>query len=83
MRLTLATLNIWGLPQSFSRHLNERMDAIATQLIELDADVVALQEVWLGAARERLLTPPLRERYPWICYEPGRFNSCALLTLSR
>src|SRR5262249_31451996 len=54
MRLRLATLNVWGLPEPFSHKPDARLAAIAGRLADLEVDAVAFQEVWTPSARERL-----------------------------
>ena len=50
MRLRVATLNVWGLPEPISRDLAPRMEAIGDRLPGLDLDVVAFQEAWTASA---------------------------------
>lgn len=50
MRLHLVTLNTWGLPAPLAPDRKGRLAATADWLDDVDADLVALQEVWAGAA---------------------------------
>ena len=83
VRLTLITLNVWGLPEPFARDVSARMDAIAAHLCELDTDIVNLQEVWLEQVRARLLTEAVRKHYPWVWHDRGEHGGGGLLVLSR
>ncbi len=82
-RVRLTTLNVWGLPEPLARDVSARMDAIASHLCELDADIVNLQEVWLQRVRARLLTEAVRKRYPWVWYGQDEHGGGGLLVLSR
>lgn len=55
MRIRVATLNVWGLPEPLAPHVSARMDAIGEQLSALRIDVVAFQEVWTSEARTALI----------------------------
>lgn len=52
--LRVVSLNVWALPGFMSKHVVERMTAIMDRVLEVDADVVALQEVWTPRARNAL-----------------------------
>lgn len=54
VRLRVVSLNVWALPLK-SKDTPARLTAIVRRLAELDVDIVGLQEVWLGEARQRLL----------------------------
>ncbi len=51
VRVELVSLNAWGLPAPFAPNRRGRLAATADWLDGIDADVVALQEVWSGAVR--------------------------------
>jgi hypothetical protein len=51
VRIRVATLNVWGLPEPLAKHVPERMRAIGEQLGGLAVDVVAFQEVWLAESQ--------------------------------
>ena len=55
MRIRVATLNVWGLPEPLVPHVSARMDAIGEKLSALRIDVVAFQEVWTSEARTALI----------------------------
>jgi len=55
VRIRVATLNVWGLPEPLAPHVSARMDAIGEQLSALRIDVLAFQEVWTSEARTALI----------------------------
>ncbi len=55
MRLRLGTFNVWGLPKPFTRHVEQRIETLATRLPDLDLDVLFVQEAWTSWVRERLI----------------------------
>ena len=55
MRIKVATLNVWALPEPIALDVSDRMHAIGERLPHLELDAIALQEVWTGEAREILL----------------------------
>ncbi len=55
MQLRLLTLNVWALPWPVSRDTSTRLRAISRKLPEIEADVVAFQEVWTRGAAAALL----------------------------
>lgn len=83
MSLRVLTLNVWALPFGLARHTSERMAAIAARLVALDADVVALQEVWTPSARETLLRAGRQSGHVHVWHRPQRFGGSGLLLLSR
>lgn len=46
---TVVSVNAWALPAPLAPHRQERLVQLADWLGEVDADLVALQEVWRGA----------------------------------
>lgn len=54
MRMRVATLNVWGLPEPIAPVVPARMREIGRQLAALDVDVVAFQEVWTPEASAML-----------------------------
>lgn len=46
MNISIATINIWGLPWPFSIHKRKRVDDCVLLLRKRNIDIVALQEVW-------------------------------------
>lgn len=83
MRLRIATLNVWGLPEPLSVSPRRRLDAIGARLPALDADVVAFQEVWFASARERLLAAGKRAGLPHAWSPARKLRGSGLLVLSR
>jgi len=55
MRLRVATLNVWALPEPLAPDVDDRMRAIGERLAALDLDIAAFQEVWTADARRRLV----------------------------
>jgi endonuclease/exonuclease/phosphatase family metal-dependent hydrolase len=78
----IATVNIWALPFYIADSVSDRVDAIARRLGELDADVVAFQEVWIGEVRQRLVAAGVDSGYPEAWYDPETTGG-GLLVLSR
>lgn len=83
MNLRVLTLNVWGLPLGISRHSEARMQAIAQRLETLDADVVALQEVWTGGARSLLGRAGRALGYNTVWHRDRTFGGSGLMVLSR
>ena len=52
--MRVATLNVWAVPL-FSEKIGTRMREIGRRLAALELDAIAFQEVWTGAARDRLI----------------------------
>ena len=55
MRLRVATLNVWALPEPLAPDVGARMRAIGARLAALELDAAAFQEVWTADARRRLV----------------------------
>ncbi len=55
MRMRVATLNVWALPDPLAPDVGARMRAIGERLASLELDVAAFQEVWTVDARHRLV----------------------------
>ncbi len=53
--LRVGTLNVWGLPFDLAEDLEDRSRALARALPDLDIDLLAIQEAWTPALRERLV----------------------------
>jgi endonuclease/exonuclease/phosphatase family metal-dependent hydrolase len=83
MRLRVATLNVWGLPEPLSVDPLRRLRAIAARLPELAADVVAFQEVWFANARRVLLDGGRRAGLMHAWAPAGPIGGSGLLVLSR
>ncbi len=83
MRIQVATLNVWALPEPFASDVIPRMTAIGERLADLPADVVAFQEVWTEGAREVLLRLGALAGYDQHWYLEETIGGSGLLVLSR
>lgn len=83
MRIRVATLNVWGLPEPLAPHVAARMDAIGEQLFPLRVDVAAFQEVWTSEARTALVRAGRSAGLVHSWYRSDLLDSGGLLFLSR
>jgi endonuclease/exonuclease/phosphatase family metal-dependent hydrolase len=83
MQLRVLTLNVWALPFGLSRHTRARLDAIGARLAELDADLVACQEVWTAEARSRLVQAGRAAGYHSVWHRDAALGGSGLLVLAR
>lgn len=83
MRIRVATLNVWGLPEPFSERLSGRLKAIGERIAALDVDVVAFQEVWTSGARRRLRRAGRGAGLVHAWSRHSSINGSGLLVLSR
>lgn len=83
MQLRVLTLNVWGLPLGIARHSAARMRAIGQALGPLEADVIALQEVWTTEAREQLRQAAQAAGYSEIWHRRAAFGGSGLMVISR
>jgi len=83
MRIQVATLNVWALPEPFAPDVLPRMAAIGDRLAETSADVLAFQEVWTASARDILLAKARRAGYAHHWYLGGALGRSGLLVVSR
>jgi endonuclease/exonuclease/phosphatase family metal-dependent hydrolase len=83
MRLRIATLNTWAFPAPLAERLDERMEALARGIPALGADVLALQEVWAGGARARLVAAGAAAGLEHAWVSEGDFFGGGLVLLSR
>lgn len=83
MRLRVATLNVWGLPEPIGYEVGPRIRALGKLLPSLGLDVMALQEVWTAEARERLTESGRRAGLSYAWKRPGAFRDGGLLVMSR
>jgi len=83
MRIKVASLNVWALPEPFAADVHARMTAIGERLADLPADVIAFQEVWTGAARDVLLEHGVRAGYLHNWFLDDAIGGSGLLVLSR
>ncbi len=81
--LRVATLNVWGHPDVIGRHLMPRMDAIAALAAELELDLLAIQESWTVAGRERLVAGLREAGLPQVWHRPQGFGGSGLLLAAR
>ena len=83
MRIQVATLNVWALPEPFAPDVLPRMAAIGDRLSELSADVVCFQEVWMSSARDTLLRKGQSAGYAHNGYLEDAIGGGGLLMMSR
>jgi endonuclease/exonuclease/phosphatase family metal-dependent hydrolase len=83
MKLRIATLNVWGLPEPLARDVTPRIKAIGERLGALDADVVAFQETFRPDARAALLEAGRRVGLVNAWHSRSTLGGGGLLTLSR
>ncbi len=83
MSLRVLTLNVWALPVGLARHTRGRLEAIARSLPGLDADLVALQEVWTARARAKLAQAGERAGLAHSWHLARSFGGSGLMLLSR
>lgn len=83
MRVRVATLNVWGLPEPFSKRLSGRLKAIGERLASLEVDVVAFQEVWTTGAQRRLRRAGRRAGLTHSWSTRSSINGSGLLVISR
>ena len=83
MRLSVLTLNVWGLPLGLTRHHDHRMRAIGQRFASSGADLIALQEVWTEEARTGLAAAGKDAGYPAVWHRPAAFGGSGLMVLSR
>ena len=77
------TLNVWALPEPLSQNVPKRMRAIARHLADLAPEVVALQEVWTGEARDILLEGGRRAGLDHVWHPRATLGGSGMLLLSR
>jgi endonuclease/exonuclease/phosphatase family metal-dependent hydrolase len=83
MRVRVATLNVWALPEPFSERLTGRMKAIGARMAELDLDIMAFQEVWTAEAHHRLRDAGRRVGLVHKWHNHSSVGGSGLLVLSR
>lgn len=83
MKIRVATLNVWALPEPFADRVGQRMQAIGEHLPDLDLDVMAFQEVWTPEARRRLCAAGHRCGLDHTWHNEASFGGSGLLVLSR
>ncbi|MBW2418169.1 MAG: endonuclease/exonuclease/phosphatase family protein [Deltaproteobacteria bacterium] len=83
MRIRVATLNVWGLPEPFAQDAAARMQAIGSELASLAPDVIAFQEVFTLQAREQLRAAGARVGLDQCWHGTEALDGGGLLVLSR
>ncbi len=82
MKIRVATLNVWALPEPIAKSVIPRMQAIGARIADPTLDIVAFQEVWLPAARESLIESGQRHGYAHV-WHTGDTLGGGMLVLSR
>ena len=80
MSFRILTFNTWGTP--YAKHHTQRMTAIASRILELAPDVIALQEMYRESDRQRM-TNALQAVYPYQHYFASGLLGSGLMTFSR
>jgi endonuclease/exonuclease/phosphatase family metal-dependent hydrolase len=83
--LNAGLMSVFGGRIAFSPFVEERLVELPTALRNLDADVIALQEVYRQRHREWIVER-LRDRYPFVAYSRKRHNlglESSLMVLSK
>jgi endonuclease/exonuclease/phosphatase family metal-dependent hydrolase len=83
MRIRIATLNAWALPEPIGVDIPVRMEAIGARLLDLDLDVMAFQEVWTADARRALLAAGRKAGLTNAWHRKGLLRGSGLMVLSR
>jgi endonuclease/exonuclease/phosphatase family metal-dependent hydrolase len=86
MRVRIATLNAWAIPEPIGRDVSVRIDAIGRRLASLHLDAIAFQEVWTSDAARRMIDAGREAGLPHSWFEEDRFGAGVLgglLVLSR
>lgn len=83
MKLRVATLNVWGLPDPVGYQVGPRLQALASHLPSLELDVLSLQEVWSAESRAQLVRAGRQAGLGYAWQRPGSFRDGGLLVLSR
>ena len=80
MSIRVATLNTWSLPGPLARDTRKRIRAIGAALPDLDADLIAFQEVWTSASRRVLISSAAQAGYAHAWHRPESFGGSGLVT---
>jgi endonuclease/exonuclease/phosphatase family metal-dependent hydrolase len=83
VRIRIATLNAWALPEPIGVDIPVRMRAIGARLPDLDLDVMAFQEVWTTDARRALVAAGRRAGLTNAWHRTDLLAGSGLLVLSR
>lgn len=83
MRLRVLTLNCWDLPFGLAHRASARLNAVGEALSGLDADIVALQEVWTPRGRRQLLAAGAAAGYAHRWHREEALGGSGLLVMSR
>lgn len=71
MALRILTYNAWLAPAVIARNVAHRAARLPLAIARTGADIVALQEVWMGKHRDALVRDLARAGYPYAIFEPG------------
>jgi endonuclease/exonuclease/phosphatase family metal-dependent hydrolase len=82
-RIRVASLNVWALAEPLSQDVAERMFLIGEALANLNADLVALQEVWTADAGRSLEASGRAAGLPHAWNGGERVGGSGLMVLSR
>jgi endonuclease/exonuclease/phosphatase family metal-dependent hydrolase len=83
MRIRVATLNAWGLPDLFAEDVAIRLREIGGRLPRLQLDAIAFQEVWTAEAQRLLVDFGARAGLDHAWYGDPGLRGSGLLVLSR
>ncbi|MCH2169718.1 endonuclease/exonuclease/phosphatase family protein [Myxococcota bacterium] len=83
MELRVVTFNAWALPTFLAPKAEARMRGIGERLGPLEADVVALQEIWTEGARRMLVREGRRAGLHHIWHNASAMRGGGLVVLSR
>jgi endonuclease/exonuclease/phosphatase family metal-dependent hydrolase len=83
MRLRIATLNTWGLPEPFAEDVLARTAEIGRRLRPLALDAIAFQEVWSSLGQEELIRAGRTAGLEHAWHGGSGIRGSGLLVLSR
>lgn len=83
VRIRVATLNAWGLPDLFAEDVGIRLREIGRRLSHLELDAIAFQEVWTSEAQRLLGDAGGRAGLTHRWHGPAGLGGSGLLVLSR
>jgi endonuclease/exonuclease/phosphatase family metal-dependent hydrolase len=83
MRLRIATLNTWGLPEPFAEDVAPRLAEIGRRLRRLELDAIAFQEVWTAQGQVSLIRAGREAGLAHSWHGGSGIRGSGLLVLSR
>jgi len=83
MRLRIATLNTWGLPEPFAEDVAPRLAEIGRRLPPLALDAIAFQEVWTSQGQAELIRAGQAAGLAHAWHGGSGLRGSGLLVLSR